>query len=208
MGSLFVYKLWPLRSADDAQAKMHRSLQLIHAAVFASLLVGLFSPVVKAETQADEVHRSGSKGSPAGSIKDTTVRRRDGSLYQGTAINGVPEGHGSIVTPDGDEYSGEFHKGELNGTGYYQWNDGSTYAGSFANGSPNGKGTFIFTDGIKYSGEVHDGQPNGTGTFFYTNGTRYDGQVKNGAPDGRGTLTRADGTQRHSNWVMGKPVDR
>jgi hypothetical protein len=193
MQSLFVCKLWPFRSADDAQAKMHRSLRLIHAIVFASLLVGHFSPGVRAET--------------SGSIQDTTVRRRDGSIYQGTTIKGVPEGRGSIVTPDGDEYSGEFHNGEPNGAGYYQWNDGSTYAGMFANGSPNGKGTFIFTSGIKYNGEVHDGQPNGTGTFFYTNGTRYDGQVKDGAPNGHGTLTRADGTQRISNWVMGKPVD-
>jgi hypothetical protein len=196
MGSLFD-KLWPLTSADDAQAKMHRSLQLIPAAVFASLLAQLLPLIVKAETSADGMHRS----------EDTTFRRRDGSVYQGATIKGVPEGRGSIVTPDGDEYSGEFHNGEANGTGYYQWSDGSTYAGSFADGSPDGKGTFIFTDGIKYSGEVHDGQPNGTGTFFYTNGTRYDGQVKNGAPDGRGTLTRADGTQRVSNWVMGKPVD-
>jgi hypothetical protein len=195
------YRPWPLTSADDAQAKMRRHLQLIHAAVFASALAELASPIVRAETPADQ------RSAPAGSIKDTTVRLRNGSIYQGTAIKGVPEGRGAMVAPDGDEYSGEFHNGELNGPGYYQWNDGSSYAGSFADGSPNGKGTFIFTNGTKYSGEVHDGQPNGTGTFFYLNGTRYDGQVRNGAPDGRGTLTRADGTQRNSNWVMGKPVD-
>jgi hypothetical protein len=193
MPTLFVCKLWPFWSTDDARAKMHRSLKLIHTTVFVSLIAELFSPGVRAET--------------SGSINDTTIRRRDGSSYQGTAIKGVPEGRGSMVTPDGDEYSGDFHNGKLNGAGYYQWNDGSSYAGSFADGSPDGKGTFIFTSGIKYTGEVHGGQPNGAGTFFYLNGTRYDGQVRNGAPDGRGTLTRADGTQRISNWIMGKPVE-
>jgi hypothetical protein len=192
-----IYKSKPFTSADDAQAKMHRRLQFTHAAVLVSLLVELLSPIVKAETSADGIR----------SAEDTTFRRHDGTVYQGTVVKGVPEGRGSMVTPDGDEYSGEFHKGEPNGTGYYQWSDGSSYAGSFADGSPEGKGTFIFTSGIKYTGEVHDGQPNGTGTFFYPNGTRYDGQVKDGAADGHGTLTRADGTQRVSNWIMGKPAD-
>jgi hypothetical protein len=130
------------------------------------------SPVRKASLSVSD---------PGQAAKEINFTRRDGGSYHGSAVNGVPEGKGTMTTAGGDRYEGSFAKGVLSGVGSYSWSDGANYTGLFAQGAPNGLGTFKYTDGTIYTGEVKDG-----------------------APDGKGSLTRADGSTLTGNWAAGR----
>ena len=63
----------------------------------------------------------------------------EGGIYEGEAINGVPNGQGKLT-----------------------YSNGTTYEGAFKNGVPNGLGTFTDGDGHAINFEWKDGKaPNG-----------------------------------------------
>ena len=77
-----------------------------------------------------------------GVVSKAAVSFEDGSKYDGQLVNGVPEGHGSIVFPEGGKYTGEFKNGMMDGEGVYNYPNGSTYEGSFKKGLRHGKGVY------------------------------------------------------------------
>lgn len=81
----------------------------------------------------------------------------DGAIYTGDIVNGMADGHGTVVWPNGQKYIGDFKSNKPNGAGTYTW--------------PNGE---------KYEGECKDNQLDGVGTLTHADGTKITGLWKNG----------------------------
>lgn len=143
--------------------------------------------------------------------------------YDGTWINGVREGHGTMIYKNGDKYVGNFKNGLFNGDGIYYFANGSLYEGQwqnnryhgmgkltytandecnlkyyegeFTSGVRQGTGTLVFNDGAWYRGGFVAGLFEGKGEYHFVNGDKFVGLFKKGKK-GRGTYYWADGTHR------------
>lgn len=137
---------------------------------------------------------------PTGKVK---CNYEGGDNYEGSFVNGKPEGQGIYVYANGDRYEGEFRNGLPHGKGMFLFKDDARYIGQFQEGSMK-YGTVIFVNGDRYIGNfeivrnvqtnVVSSQPNGQGEFIYASGDYYKGEFFAGVPFGRGILTRTDGT--------------
>lgn len=78
----------------------------------------------------------------------------NGALYDGRAVNSVPDGLGRAMWPNRDRYAGNWRDGRPHGFGIYRFADGRVYEGVFANGAPTGDGAFWDADGRAMTGEV------------------------------------------------------
>ena len=54
---------------------------------------------------------------------------------------------------DGSVYEGSWLDGERHGSGALTYNSGATYVGEYARGLKEGNGTYTWPDGAKYEGE-------------------------------------------------------
>ncbi len=131
----------------------------------------------------------------------------DGSKYVGEAMNGKPDGQGTLTSPNGSNQHGEWRDGleyRIEGTwvgpdgtreegtwnrdgtksgGEITWKDGRTYKGEWklVSGSgdlPDGKGWMKWPDGRKYEGQFKDGKMEGTGKMTYRSGRIEEGLWK------------------------------
>lgn len=66
--------------------------------------------------------------------------------YEGTIINEVKEGKGTIIYKNGDKYEGEFKNNLKDGYGIYYYKNGERYEGQFKYDLKEGKGVYIFSD--------------------------------------------------------------
>lgn len=111
----------------------------------------------------------------------SSARLADGSNFEGSLINGLPEGYGKQTFPNGDEYLGYFIKGKRNGTGK------------------------MYKPGVSsYHGDFENNKITGYGVITYDNGEEYRGQFRNGAYHGKGTFTDGQGKITEGLWVDGK----
>lgn len=78
----------------------------------------------------------------------------NGALYDGQAVNGVPEGEGRAVWPNRDRYAGNWQRGRPHGFGVYRFADGRVYEGAFSAGAPTGEGVFWDAEAQAMTGEV------------------------------------------------------
>ena len=92
-----------------------------------------------------------------------TKQYDDGSVYEGTFLNGRQHGKGTYRLPSGFEYSGDWVEGEITGQGTARYPNGSVYEGAFLKGQPEGKGKITAPDGRTYAGDWIQGAMTGQG---------------------------------------------
>lgn len=120
-------------------------------------------------------------------------------MYRGTLEEGLLQGKGEEYDLEGLlTYEGSFVDGVRSGDGSLYEAGVLVYEGQFSGGLANGMGT-AYADGAKcYQGAFVDGQYEGEGTAYYPDGTRsYVGAFAQGLYEGEGTEYREDGTMRY-----------
>ena len=148
---------------------------------------------------------------------------KDGA-YKGYAINGVPNGKGTMTYVGGSSYEGEWKNGKYSGKGKKIYNDGTLYDGDWADGVRNGKGRYTFTNGDVYEGDWVNGERHGkgkltfkdgriyegdfikndctgSGKMFFTSGEIYEGKWKNNTRHGQGKMTFENGEVYEGQWA-------
>lgn len=74
--------------------------------------------------------------------------RNDGLHYEGTWLNDLKHGSGTLRYPDGSSYRGEFAKGYEHGHGHKTFPDGAVFEGRFRFGKRDGPGILTTPDGM------------------------------------------------------------
>ena len=92
--------------------------------------------------------------------KGTMTYAEQGTKYEGEWKNNLKEGIGKMTFGTDGEYTGHFVAGERSGEGIYKYlKTKDLYSGSWKNGLKHGKGTFIFFDTkMKIVGDWFNGQ--------------------------------------------------
>jgi hypothetical protein len=128
----------------------------------------------------------------------------DGSVYEGSFVNGQANGQGRHTLPDGSVYEGSFVNGRANGQGKYTRPDGSVYEGFFVNEQAIGQGKYTLPDGSACEGFWLNGQIQGQGKYTFPDGNAYEGLLLNGQPIGQGKRTFKNGDELIGIFVGGK----
>ncbi|XP_071484586.1 alsin-like [Diadema antillarum] len=90
-------------------------------------------------------------------------------------------------------YEGTWLNGKPNGKGILRWPDGKKYTGNFLQGLQQGHGVLTIpgpdpSQQEVYEGQWHDGRMHGVGVLRYHNGSVYQGEFQDGVLHGHGTL--------------------
>jgi hypothetical protein len=109
----------------------------------------------------------------------------DGSLYEGSVVNGKPAGRGTITTKEGVKIEGNFVDGMPSGNVVIAGPDGTRYEGALKDGKRVGKGVLTEANGVRYAGDFVNGKANGRGIATWPNGNRYEGDFKDSQRLGR-----------------------
>lgn len=149
--------------------------------------------------------------------------------YEGTILDGRPDGIGKLSYKNGTEYEGNWKAGEWSGVGQYvakndtvisEWVNGKAngaticvfgdykYEGQFSNDLPNGTGSLYCLNSdapYVYSGEWENGLRQGYGDAVYSNGDSYFGEWKDDAYNGVGRYRYANGDVYEGDWVNNLP---
>ncbi len=80
--------------------------------------------------------RPSNSGCISGNCKngEGKYRFKDGTIYEGQFLNGLPDGLGKVVYPDGEFYEGAFARGSFNGIGILIMKDGTPVNGNWKDG--------------------------------------------------------------------------
>jgi hypothetical protein len=73
----------------------------------------------------------------------------DGSIYEGSWIDGKRHGKGRCSFLDGGVYFGDFREGDFHGEGKMTWSDGGSYAGAWFDGEMHGHGVELHGHGVE-----------------------------------------------------------
>eukprot|EP01032_Pedospumella_encystans_P012106 gene12106-14026_t len=126
---------------------------------------------------------------------------KDGKIYNGVGVITWPSGvvsQGRWV--NGYSFEGSFVEGKPNGQGKRTNKDGSVLEGEWKNGKIyNGSGVLYPPDGT-----VREGLMTGNATKSTIDGFVYSGEVLNAFEHGYGVLTYPDGNRYEGNWVTSK----
>lgn len=157
-----------------------------------------------------------------------TIKKADGSVYVGQAIDDIPNGKGKLTLKDGRIYEGQFKDGKLNGQGSIRSNKTTDIEkGQYKDGKLNGKGERVTQIGSE-RGTFKDGMLNGYAyssddigiyygnykngaligdkvTIDFENGDKYVGQLKDGMMSGSGTLVYANKCKYVGEFIKDKP---
>ena len=130
-------------------------------------------------------------------------------VYEGEAVENVPNGKGKMTWEDGKFYEGNFLNGSFHGYGKFVVNDLGCFEGIWVNHSfVKGKASYHFAcsgyemDAI-YEGRFKEFFLVGYGKITRANGEIYEGGLLNGKPHGKGKLTSSDGTVVVGTWTEG-----
>lgn len=161
----------------------------------------------------------------AGSV----VRHAAREAYDGTWLDGLEQGHGTLQLSNGDVMRGVWMRGEQVG-GHVQLaaRDGGLYIGDWQGAMRCGYGTQVAVDGASvYQGEWLDDKPHGRGVLTssdgqsvtcewshgamidgpgsveFADGSVYTGDLRRGVPHGQGTLTYPDETVFQGSFLDG-----
>lgn len=129
----------------------------------------------------------------------------NGTVYEGSYLNGLFEGQGKLRFPDGSSYEGEWKEGKSHGFGKITCLDGYSYEGEWANGKSSGQGKITYRSGGSYEGELQNGRRHGRGKKLYWSGAVYDGEWKEGLRHGYGKMINSDGSSYEGEWENDKP---
>jgi hypothetical protein len=127
----------------------------------------------------------------------------DGSKYDGSWEDNIPNGHGTYCDLYGDIYAGNFLQGRANGFGTLTKKEGGIYSGNWVLDSPKGKGLKYIQGGNVYIGDFDQGRKSGYGELTYINGDKYKGFFKNGQFHGFGVFLWKTGKTYSGNWENG-----
>lgn len=131
----------------------------------------------------------------------------NGTVLEGTTINGRLEGVVTFVFKDGTQKEiifkdddPEEHEGFIkDGFAYYKRVENGYYSGDWRNDKPHGKGGFIGS--IVYRGEWVNGVKEGQGYIYYGSNDTYKGGFKNDLRHGKGVL-RFDKTKAYAEGIF------
>lgn len=102
--------------------------------------------------------------------KDKTKKYKNGDVYVGEIVKGLPEGKGTMTYANGDVYTGNWYKGDPDGQGTMTYVDNSTYSGHWREGKRQGMGTFKYQNGDVFTGKWQSNERSeGTLTIAGTN---------------------------------------
>ena len=152
---------------------------------------------------------------------------KDGSVFNGEFVNGVPNGSGRISFEDGSVFEGSFVNGEkvygkfvwsdgkyyqgdikgdlFEGFGVYEWGGNRRYEGEWKEGKMQGKGKIWYIDGTYYEGMFYDNQRNGLGKYVWNDDKWYEGEWKDGKQNGNGVYYKS-GVVLKGLWNNGNVV--
>jgi hypothetical protein len=122
-----------------------------------------------------------SKKSSTSSTTLTQIKKRlkNHDLYEGEAIDNIPNGKGKLTCEDGNIYEGDFVDGVPHGKGKLtEVNNGEVSGvseGDFVKGSQTGRGKYTCINVFVYEGDFKYGYFSGKGKITYDNGNVYEG---------------------------------
>ena len=131
-------------------------------------------------------------------------------IYEGEAIDNIPNGKGKLVSGKDCFYEGEFLNGSFHGNGKFFCDGYGCFEGKWVNHSfVEGKASYHFIySGYEmntiYEGKFEDFFLVGNGKITRANGEIYEGELLNGKPHGKGKLTCCDGTVIVGSWTDGQ----
>ena len=112
------------------------------------------------------------------------IRYPDGSLYEGSMSNKLPNGYGTLKFESGNIYRGCFVNGIRDGYGeFYYAQTGEQYKGFWKNDMKEGRGEYLFRDGSVFKGIFCKDFKHGYGEKIGSN-MSYSGQYVNGQKHG------------------------
>ena len=131
-------------------------------------------------------------------------------IYEGEAIDNIPNGKGKVTFEDGGYYEGDFVNGQFHGKGKCQLNGFGFYDGTwsdnhFIEGKVIAESNILpsYTAGTVFEGKFDHFILNGEGRTTCANGDVYEGVFINGKLNGKGKLTLCDGTIIEGDWEDG-----
>ena len=134
-------------------------------------------------------------------------------IYEGEAIDNIPNGKGKVTFENGAYYEGEFLDGEFHGNGkaYIKeigYCDGLWVKTQFVKGKFTVESNLLFDIevGAVYEGNFDHFILNGKGKMTRRNGEILEGEFINGRLNGKGTLTLPDGTVIEGDFVYGVKI--
>jgi hypothetical protein len=156
-------------------------------------------------SQAAEPLQAAELSQPAKNTDIKTITLPNVGVYEGTLLEGMPHGKGTLNYFNGDKYTGDFVNGHQHGSGTMKYSNNAEYIGEYVNGIQNGKGTFKFISGDEYTGDFVNEFRHGTGTMKYINGNKYTGDFVYDKRSDRGTLTFPNGDKYDGFLLEGDP---
>lgn len=136
-------------------------------------------------------------------LKVKSLSFPDSSFYQGTIVDGKPNGKGILTWVSGDEYQGDFYDGVIAGNGKFSWVNGDSYEGQVKDGAMHGEGKLYMANGDVYTGKFSKGQLDGAGKLLFLNGSEYVGNFKNNLFEEKGKLKNQDGVTYIGSFKQG-----
>lgn len=133
-----------------------------------------------------------------------TLTYVNGDMYDGDFLDGFRHGKGTLRCQNGKySYVGEWKRSLKDGEGKEHFPNGSKYLGKFSKDKFHGFGKLYTSSGV-YEGLFENGVKNGRGKFTWFRGDTYDGNWRNGFMDGYGVYTSAKaGTMYTGNFLKG-----
>jgi hypothetical protein len=113
---------------------------------------------------------------------------------------------GKMIFTDGTIYQGTFLNGKRNGKGEYKSKD-LHYIGNWLNGKMHGEGILVFlADESSYDGNFENDKREGYGKHIYkSEGSTYEGNWYNDMKHGQGKITYKDGSTYEGFWYNDLP---
>ena len=114
---------------------------------------------------------------------------KDGTITEGTFVNGALDGYGRVQYTNGCLGIGMFQNGQLNGKGFFVWPQAEGaydwYYGDWVDDGGQkriGEGVYQWHNGDYYVGEFANDWINGEGTKYIAGGNYWTGTFENGDP--------------------------
>ena len=129
-----------------------------------------------------------------------SMTHSDGTVTEGSYVNGQLDGYGRGEDGRGGLGIGEFKAGQIDGKAFFVWPQGEGaydwYYGDWVGQKRIGQGFYQFNNGCYYHGEFAEDWINGEGTFHWTGGNYWTGTFVGGSPKtGSYGLGQMDGVQ-------------
>ncbi|ORY37941.1 hypothetical protein BCR33DRAFT_663227 [Rhizoclosmatium globosum] len=139
------------------------------------------------------------------------------SYYEGTWLNGLKHGKGTMHYESGNVYTGDWFQNVKQGKGKMVWKDrGEEYNGDWENGLPHGKGIYTWKVSNSrnhqlpmqntFEGDWVCGKRTGRGVFLYASGARYEGEWKDNLKHGQGNCIYENGRVFVGEFKNDRPV--